>query len=140
MSHLTCDPIAPKIHLTPDSRSIVNQITYLIASGQLTVGAELPTIRSLAEQLQVTPNTIVKAYDSLGSKGLIVKRHGVGSFVAESGSPLRKGEQRRILTERIDGLLADARHFNFCFDEVLSLLQKRHQAMSKSNFKEPNCE
>ena len=50
-------------------RQIVNQMTYLIASGQLAVEAELPTIRSLAEQLQVTPNTIVKAYDALESKG-----------------------------------------------------------------------
>lgn len=116
----------------PIYRQIVNQITYLIASGRLTIDAELPTIRSLAEQLQVTPNTVVKAYDALEAKGLIVKRHGAGTFVAESGSPLHKGEQRKILTERADALLAEARHFDFTFEEVLKLLEKRHQTMNKS--------
>lgn len=121
----------------PIYRQIVNQITYFIASGQLAIEAELPTIRSLAEQLQVTPNTIVKAYDSLEAKGLIVKRHGAGTFVAESGSPLHRSEQRRILTERADALLAEASHFNFTFDEVIKLLEKRRQIMSKSFSKEP---
>ena len=56
------------IHLTdgvPIYRQIVNQVKYLVASGLLQPGEELPPIRTLALQLKVTPNTIVKAYGEL---------------------------------------------------------------------------
>ncbi|MEZ6138240.1 MAG: GntR family transcriptional regulator [Pirellulaceae bacterium] len=115
----------------PIYRQIVNQVRYLIASGQLDVGDELPPIRSLAQQLQVTPNTIVKAYDTLHAEGLLVKRHGSGTFVSEQASPLRKSEQRRILTQRADALLAEARQLNFSFAEVLELLEKRQTALDR---------
>ena len=49
----------------PIYRQIVNQVKYLVASGLLRAGEELPPIRTLALQLKVTPNTIVKAYDEL---------------------------------------------------------------------------
>ena len=54
---------------TPIYRQIVNQIRYLVASGLLRPGEELPPIRTLAQQLEVTPNTVVNAYDELESAG-----------------------------------------------------------------------
>ncbi len=120
----------------PIYRQIVNQVRYLIASGHLEVGAELPPIRNLAEQLQVTPNTIVKAYDTLQAEGLLVKRQGAGTYVAELASPIRKSEQRRILSQRADALLAEARQLNFRFEEVIELLEKRQAALDKSQSKE----
>ena len=53
----------------PIYRQIVIQVKYLIASGQLDAGEEIPPIRTLAEQLLVTPNTVVKAYGELESEG-----------------------------------------------------------------------
>ena len=120
----------------PIYRQIVNQVRYLIASGQLDVGAELPPIRNLAEKLQVTPNTIVKAYDALQAEGLLVKRQGAGTYVSELASPIRKSEQRKILTQRADSLLAEARQLNFSYEEVLELLDKRQAALDKSKSKE----
>lgn len=120
----------------PIYRQIVNQVRYLIASGQLAVNAELPPIRNLAEQLQVTPNTIVKAYDVLHAEGLLVKRPGAGTYVSELSSPIRKSEQRKILAQRADALLAEARQLNFSFDEVLELLEKRQSILDKSHRKE----
>jgi len=120
----------------PIYRQIVNQVRYQIASGQLDIGAELPPIRTLAEMLQVTPNTIVKAYDALQAEGLLVKRQGAGTYVSELASPIRKSEQRKILTQRADALLAEARQLNFSYDEVLELLEKRQVALNKSQSKE----
>jgi len=120
----------------PIYRQIVNQVRYLIASGQLEVGAELPPIRNLAEQLTVTPNTIVKAYDKLQAEGLLVKRQGAGTYVSELASPIRKSEQRKILVQRADALLAEARQMNFTYDEVLELLNKRQSVLDKSKSKE----
>jgi GntR family transcriptional regulator len=116
----------------PIYRQIVNQVKYLIASGQLDAGAELPPIRSLAEQLLVTPNTVVKAYGELQSEGLVYKRRGAGTYVAEIESPLAKKEQKKILARRADALLAEARQLKFSFDDVLTLLQQRQAALDKA--------
>ena len=65
----------------PIYRQIVNQVKYLVASGLLQPGEELPPIRILALRLKVTPNTIVKAYGDLEISGVIQKRQGSGTFV-----------------------------------------------------------
>lgn len=115
----------------PIYRQIANQVKYLIASGQLQAGTELPAIRVLAEQLLVTPNTVVKAYGELESSGLVVKRRGSGTYVSDTGSPLARKEQKRILTQRADALLAEAQQLDFSFDEVLELLTKRQAELEK---------
>ncbi len=116
----------------PIYRQIVNQVKYLIASGQLDSGEELPAIRSLAEQIVVTPNTIVKAYGALEAEGLVYKRRGAGTYVADIKSPLARKEQKKILTQRADALLAVASQLNFTFDEVLDLLRNRQTALDKA--------
>lgn len=120
----------------PIYRQIVNQVKYLIASGQLNAGAELPPIRTLAEQLLVTPNTIVKSYGELESEGLVFKRRGAGTYVSEIKSPLARREQKKILTQRADALLAEASQLSFTFDEVLDLLHTRQAALNKTISKE----
>lgn len=120
----------------PIYRQIVNQVKYLIASGQLDADEEMPAIRVLAEQLLVTPNTIVKAYRELESEGLVYKRRGAGTYVAEINSPLARKEQKKILSRRADALLAEASQLKFTFDEVVELLRNRQNAMNKSISKE----
>lgn len=115
----------------PIYRQIVSQVKYLIASGRLRTDEELPAIRTLAEWLSITPNTVVKAYGVLEHEGLVYKRRGAGTFVADTGSPLARKEQKRILSQRADKLLADATQLNFSFDEVLELLRKRHDVLTK---------
>ncbi len=120
----------------PIYRQIANQVKYLIASGQLDAGEELPPIRTLAQQLLVTPNTVVKAYGELESEGVVFKRRGAGTYVADMRSPLARNEQRKILAQRADALLAEASQLNFTFDEVLALLHKRQAALNKAISKE----
>ena len=73
----------------PIYRQIVNQVKYLVASGLLQPGEELPPIRTLALQLKVTPNTIVKAYGELETSGVVHKRRGSGraAMSSTSGGP-----------------------------------------------------
>lgn len=122
----------------PIYRQISNQIKYLIASGQLKTGQELPGVRTLAEQLTVTPNTIVKAYDELEAEGLLEKRRGSGTYVSDTNSPLTRREQRRILTQRIDATLTEASQLNFTLEEVLVLLHDRYAALSRIQAKFEN--
>ena len=108
---------------------IVNQVKYLVASGRLAPGAEMPPIRVLAERLLINPNTVARAYRELEMAGLVVKRRTAGTFVSDNGSPLARRERLRILTERIDALLAEARQMDFGIDETVQLLRQRDQAM-----------
>ncbi len=111
---------------------IVKQLKYLMASGRLNEGEQLPPVRKLAEQLVVNPNTVARAYRELESAGLIASRRGAGVFVSSSGSPLAKREQTRILGERIDVLLAEARQMNVDVDAVIALVHQRHKQMNSS--------
>jgi len=90
------------IHLTrkrghPVYLQIKEQLERRIASGALTPGASLPSVRVLAQQLSINPNTVVRAYRELEALGLVVSRHGEGTFVS---STLRREEPAlRLLNE-----------------------------------------
>lgn len=115
----------------PIYRQIVNQVKYLIASGKLVPHEELTSIRPLAESLQITPNTVVKAYRELESEGVVYKRRGAGTYVAELASPLAKKHRRKILMQRADALLAEASQLDFSFEEVLQILEQRQASLEK---------
>ena len=108
---------------------VMQQIKYLIASGRLEPGEELPSIRVLAEQLLVNPNTIARAYRELEVAGVVEKRRTAGTYVAESGSPLARKERIKLLKERIDQLLVEAFQMGFDLDEVLKQVQQSELAV-----------
>ena len=122
------------IHLCPSGGvpiylQIANQVKYLVASGRLAPGEELPAIRVLAERLTVTPNTVARAYRELELAGIVQKRRTAGTYVSDAGSPLALRERRRIITERIDALLAEARQLGIRTDEVIDLIHRREEIL-----------
>jgi GntR family transcriptional regulator len=121
----------------PIYRQIVNQVKYLVASGLIRPGEELPPIRTLALQLKVTPNTIVKAYDELEISGLVHKHRGSGTFVSEGRPKLMLPERRRIIERRIDALLAEAHQLNFTADDILRMVRERKAIMHSGTSNEP---
>jgi GntR family transcriptional regulator len=113
----------------PIYRQIVNQIKYLVASGRLAPGEELPPIRVLAGQLVINPNTVARAYLELEQAGIVTKRHGTGTYVSDTGSPLKRAERLKVLAERSDALLAEARHMDVSVDELVHLIRQRSKTM-----------
>jgi len=118
------------IHISPHDGlpiylQIVNQVKYLVASGRLEPGEELPAIRVLAEALVVNPNTVARAYRELEIAGVVEKRRTAGTFVSTAGSPLARRERLKILTERVDALLAEARQLGVRTEEVVELIRRR---------------
>jgi DNA-binding transcriptional regulator YhcF (GntR family) len=109
---------------------IVNQVKYLVAAGRLAAGEELPPIRALAERLLVNPNTVARAYRELEAEGVVEKRRTAGTYVSSAGPRLSRRERVRILTERVDALLAEARQLDIGVGEVVDLVRKRDEAMS----------
>ena len=108
---------------------IANQVKYLVASGRLAPGDEVPPIRVLAHQLLVNPNTVARAYLELEREGVVHKHHGSGTYIADTGSPLARKERMKILSERVDALLAEARHLQVDPAELLHLIKERSQSI-----------
>ena len=122
------------VHISPHDGvpiylQIVNQVKYLVASGRLAPGEELPAIRVLADQLVVNPNTVARAYRELEVAGVVTKRRTAGTYVSDAGSPLARRERLKILTGRIDALLAEARQLGIRTDDVVELLRQRDEVL-----------
>ena len=115
---------------------LVNQIKFLIASGRLSAGDELSPIRVLASQLLINPNTVARAYRELEHAGLVEKRRTAGTYVSDQGSPLVRRERVRILTERIDTLLADASHMEIPVEDIIQLIEQRSIALQSTRSEE----
>jgi len=113
----------------PIYRQIVNQVKYLVASGRLGPGDDLPPIRVLAEQLLINPNTVARAYRDLETAGILTSRRGAGTYVSAQGSPLARKERVRIISERIDSLLAEAQQMDIGIDKVIDLVHSRNKAL-----------
>jgi GntR family transcriptional regulator len=125
---------AVQLHLSPNDGvpiylQIINQVKFLVASGRLRPGEELPPIRALAERLLINPNTVARAYRELEQAGVVVKRSTTGTFVSDAPLALPLEERRRMLTERAEALLAEARQLNLGLEEVIDLLRQRDEAM-----------
>lgn len=124
-----------RLHLStsdgvPIYLQIVNQVKYLVASGRLKRDEELPPIRTLAEQLLINPNTVARAYRELELAGVVTKRRTTGTYVSAAGSPLAKRQRIKILTQRVDALLAEARQMNIDTEALVELIQERDEALS----------
>jgi GntR family transcriptional regulator len=116
----------------PIHRQIANQIRYMVASGILQPGEEVPSIRTLALKLKASPNTVVRAYQELEAAGVLQKRPGAGTFVAASRSPLAKQERARIIEKRIDALLAEAHQLGYAAEDLLAALRRRLAVLGRS--------
>ncbi len=115
---------------TPIYMQIVRQFKYLIATGMLKEGDELPTVRALAQQLLINPSTVAKAYRELETEGLIYTRTGAGTYVAPSRIVFSDEERYRILSEHIDSLLVATIHLRFSLDQLLELIKARAKELN----------
>lgn len=109
-----------------DSRPIYEQIKdglkKLIVTGGLTADERLPSVRALATQLSINPNTIQRAYNELEGEGYIYSVPGKGSFAATNAGA---DENRRWeLMEKVRELLAELRYLGAGREELLALVQE----------------
>jgi GntR family transcriptional regulator len=110
---------------------LVQQIKALIASGRLRADDELPPVRVLAQQLVLNPNTVVRAYRELETAGLVYKRRGAGTYVADGVTPFTDDECRRILAQRADALLVEGRNLGYDEKRLIELLRERGKILDQ---------
>jgi GntR family transcriptional regulator len=108
----------------PIYRQIQDQIRYGIAAGLLTPGEQLPTVRALAVELSVNPNTVIKAYTELERKGIVTTEQGSGTFVAPSPAlVVPEPERQAKLATLVAEFLGQAARYGFSSEEVLKAIQ-----------------
>ena len=95
----------------------------------------MPPIRVLAHQLLINPNTVARAYLELEREGVVHKRHGSGTYISDAGSPLARKEHLKLISERIDALLAEASHLEVDPQELLRLIKERSQSIQPKEIK-----
>ena len=117
----------------PIYRQIANQIRYMVASGILQPGEEISPVRTLALAINVTPNTVVKAYQELENQGVIYKRRGAGTYIADEAVTLADQERLRIIRQRIDALLAEAHQLKFNEKDLDELIAERRDVLAKGS-------
>lgn len=110
---------------TPIYRQIVDQVRQAVASGVLRAGERLPSVREMAVDLAVNPNTIAKAYQELERDGVIATPRGKGSFVADKPPDLDEAERLQQLAEAADRLVAEAYRLRIAPATVRAILQER---------------
>lgn len=103
----------------PINRQIVDGVRRLIASGELPVGAVLPSVRGLAQQLSINPNTVAKAYGELTLEGWVESRAGLGLFVLPPRQLLSDAERERRLGEAVDRFTGDVIGLGYSATQVL---------------------
>jgi GntR family transcriptional regulator len=108
----------------PVYRQIIDQILCGIASGGLRPGDQLPTVRQLAVDLAVNPNTVVRAYRELEIRGVLSTQQGVGTFITTL--PVKPGdaERQRQLDQLVGSLMARAGSAGFTADDLIDRIRE----------------
>ena len=102
---------------------LILQIRHAIETGVVQAGEALPGVRVLAQELVVSPNTVVKAYAELEREGLIDNRHGSGAYVSARRGMKPRVDRLRVAQQRVRALIAQLQAAGFSTEEVQRLFE-----------------
>jgi GntR family transcriptional regulator len=107
----------------PVYRQIIDQVVGAIAAGTLVVGDQLPTIRQLAVDLSINPNTVIRAYRELEIRGVLETQQGTGTFISHQKVSRDVAERQRRLSQLVGEFAARAGSEGFATEELIERLQ-----------------
>lgn len=108
----------------PVYRQIIDQVRGGVASGALAARNQLPTVRQLAVDLQINPNTVVRAYRELELGGLLETQQGTGTFISEKKVARAEAERERQLNQIVADCVARAGAAGFTVTNLLEELRQ----------------
>jgi GntR family transcriptional regulator len=114
----------------PVYQQIIDHVKRDIALGRIIKNEKLPTVRQLAGQIAINPNTIAKAYRQLEQQGIIVTKAGAGAFVANLDSNLSRSVRKKLISDELERIAVDAFHMQI---ESQTLLEWFDSAVAKFN-------
>lgn len=109
----------------PVYRQLIDQVMGGMAAGVLAGGHQLPTVRQVAVDLSINPNTVVRAYRELEIRGLLETQQGTGTFISYQKVKLEDGERERQLAQLVGDFVARAGAGGFTIDDLLEQLRER---------------
>jgi GntR family transcriptional regulator len=109
----------------PIYEQIKKEIKNRISQGIFKANEPLPSMRELATQLLINPNTVARAYRELEQEGFIYTRKGKGCYVSDNSSSLVKDDNLNLLTQLIDKTIEEAKKLNINPEEIKRLFEKR---------------
>src|SRR6478672_2912286 len=108
----------------PVYRQLIDQVRGGISSGALAAGDQLPTVRQLAVDLEINPNTVMRAYRELELGGLLETHQGTGTFISDKRPEKKTAERERQLSQMAGEFAARAGAAGFTLEEVIERLQE----------------
>lgn len=124
-----------RVDLRP-GQSIFDQVVYAaqkaFVSGELEPGQPFPSVRALAADLKIHPNTAHKVIQHLIRERLLEVMPGIGTVVAKP-PPARPGDKRRLLHQEVEQLVVEAKRVGARLDEVLDAVEARWGGLAKAN-------
>lgn len=107
----------------PIYEQITKQIKGMIIKGELKEGDELPSIRSLARELQISVITTKRAYEELEGEGFIETVPGKGSYVAGQNQELLKEKKLKIIEDKLSDVVDESKMLGLSIDEVIEMIK-----------------
>src|SRR5581483_6932053 len=107
----------------PVYRQLIDQVRAGVASGTLAAGDQLPTVRQLAVDLEINPNTVMRAYRELELGGLLETHQGTGTFIANRKMEKKAAERDRQLTQMAGEVAARAGAAGFKVEDLIERLR-----------------
>jgi len=114
----------------PIYRQLIEQVKFAIARGNLSPGDQLPTVRQLAVDLSINPNTVIRAYRELEIEGVLKSHQGSGTFASTRKPKIDQLERQRMLDQILKDLLARASTYGLSLEDVLEGLRQRRKESS----------
>ena len=109
----------------PYYRQIIDQIRFGIARGDLNIGEQLPTVRSLAVELKINLNTVAKAYKELEIQNILETQQGTGTFISKTDIQIAEKEKYKKLQDICDEFMAIAQSYGLSINDMINQLQKQ---------------
>jgi len=115
----------------PVYRQLIDQVMGGIAAGTLAGGDQLPTVRQVAVDLSINPNTVVRAYRELEIRGTLETQQGTGTFVSHKKVKRDEVERQRQLNQLVSDFVARAGAAGFTIEELLEQLHDRQNGSER---------
>jgi GntR family transcriptional regulator len=116
----------------PVYRQLIDQVTAGLAAGTLAPGDKLPTVRQLAVDLSINPNTVMRAYRELEIRGMIDTQQGTGTFISARTPRRPDAERQRRLNQMVTEWIARAGAAGFTIEEILEQIHEYQSAADKN--------
>ncbi|MBN2625804.1 MAG: GntR family transcriptional regulator, partial [Spirochaetales bacterium] len=111
----------------PYYKQVILQVEMAIADGRLTTGDQLPTVRSLAVDLKINPNTISRAYREMEIRGIVNTQQGTGTFISENEIEISAVEREKILASLVRDFIIKANSYGIDMNQVIDYLQEMRE-------------